>query len=423
MMLWGNENYNYNQATMGYNDQWDFSGGIYKTHGFTQPNLVTYQESHDEERLMYKNEQYGATNGNYNIKNISTGLARDGMAAAFWAMQPGPKMLWEFGELGYDLSINRCTDGTVNNNCRLDPKPPHWDYYNDANRKALYDVYKNLIHLKTYAGYTSTFVNGSINYNLSDTVKWESIVGSNLSVMVFGNFGVNAKTATVTFPSTGTWFSYLTTKTISVGSTSYSVTLQPGEYYVYTNKNIKDVVLPVTWLSFTAQKNGVHSVLLNWSTQNEINNNYFEVERSNDGISFTKIGSVNAITGNGELHYVFTDNIPLNGFNYYRIKQVDKEGNYQYSSTQRISLNDIIKRWNLYPNPAKNNTSLYALNNYKNAAISVSDLNGRIIYRTAINNIKANQQITIPLQQLSKGIYVIKITTEQGTDTQKLVVE
>ncbi len=113
MMLWNNLNYNYNQATMGYKEGWDLSSGLYTNHGFTQPNLVNYQESHDEERLMYKNEQYGAASGSYNVKNIPTGLARNGMAAAFWSMQPGPKLLWEFGELGYDLSINRCTDGTT----------------------------------------------------------------------------------------------------------------------------------------------------------------------------------------------------------------------------------------------------------------------------------------------------------------------
>src|SRR5436305_12915957 len=127
--------------------------------------------------MMYKNEQYGVTTANYNVKSLDTGVTRNGMATAFWATQPGPKMLWEFGELGYDLSINRCTDGSINNNCRLDPKPPHWEYYSDPNRKALYDVYANMIHLKTYPAYASTFINGNINYNLSDSVKWENITG------------------------------------------------------------------------------------------------------------------------------------------------------------------------------------------------------------------------------------------------------
>ena len=126
---------------------------------------------------------------------------------------------------------------------------------------------------------------------------------------------------------------------------------------------------------------------------------------------------------NGAMQYAFTDNLPLNGINYYRIKQVDKDGTYQYSSVQKVSMADVVKHWNLYPNPAKNNTTLFALNSYDKAEITVSDLNGKIVYRTTLNNIVANQQISIPVQQLSKGIYVIKIATNQNIDTQKLVVE
>ncbi|MEP6464756.1 MAG: alpha-amylase family glycosyl hydrolase [Parafilimonas sp.] len=423
MMVWGNENYNYNQATMGYNDGWDFSGGLYKNLGFTQPNLVTYQESHDEERLMYKNEQYGAASGSYNIKNVPTGLARNGMATAFWAMQPGPKMLWQFGELGYDLSINRCANGTISDACRTDPKPPHWEYLTDPNRKALHDVYANLIHLKTYPDYSSTFINGAVVYNLSDTIKWESISGANLQVMVMGNFGVNAKTATVTFPSTGKWYSYLGSSTISISSTSYAVTMQPGEYYVYTNKDVKEKVLAVNWLSFTAQKTDAHSVLLNWSAESDGNNDRFEIERSNDGISFAKIATINAVATSGAQHYSYPDNNPLNGISYYRIKQIDKDGSYQYSSIQKINLADAVKQWNIYPNPARNNATIAALANYTKADIIISDVSGKIIYRLSVNNITVNQQIIIPVHQFAKGIYVIRISTEQNTDTQKLIIE
>ncbi len=423
MMVWGNQNYNYNQATMGYKDGWDFSGGIYKNYGFTQPNLVTYQESHDEERLMYKNEQYGASLGSYNVKNIPTGLARNGMAAAFWSMQPGPKMLWEFGELGYDLSINRCTNGTVNDSCRLTPKPPHWEYYSDPDRNALYNVYADLIHLKTYPAYTATFINGTIAYNLSDTLKWESLTGPDLSVMVVGNFGLTSKTATVTFPSTGKWYSYLTNDSVTVNSTAYSITLNAGQYYVYTNKKIKNEVLAVSWLSFIAQKSGAHAVVLNWSAKGNINNDHYDVERSSDGIAFTKIGSVNAITSGDVQHYNFNDAMPLSGNNYYRLKQVDKDGTYQYSSIQKVNLEEAVKHWNLYPNPAKNNTTLFALNNYAKADVVVNDMNGKIVYRTTIANIVAGQQFIIPVQQLAKGLYIIRITTDQNTDMQKLIVE
>jgi glycosidase len=429
MLVWGNGNYNFNQATMGYKndggntDSWDLSGNIYTTRGFSQPNLVGYQESHDEERLMYKNEQYGASLGLYNVKSIPTGLARNGMAAAFWCMQPGPKMLWEFGELGYDLSINRCTNGTINDSCRLTPKPPHWEYYSDVNRNALYNVYANLIRLKTYAAYDATFIHGTTAYSLSDTIKWESLSGPNLKVMVVGNFGLASKTSTITFPATGKWYSYLTTDSITVNSTSYSITLNAGQYFVYTDKPIRNEVLAVSWLNFIAQKTGAQTVSLNWSAKGNINNDHYDVERSSDGISFIKIGGVHATGSDDVQHYSFNDAMPLNGSNYYRLKQVDKDGTYQYSSIQKVNLDEAVKHWSLYPNPAKNNTTLFALNNYAKAAIAVNDMNGRIVYRTTITGVVAGQQFIIPVRQLAKGLYVIKITTDQDTDMQKLVVE
>jgi 1,4-alpha-glucan branching enzyme len=98
MMMWTNLNYSANQATMGYSDGWDLSGLFYDRYGFSRPSgLVAYFESHDEERLQFKNEAYGNSSGAYDVKHLSTGLQRDAMAAAFLFSSPGPKMLWKFG--------------------------------------------------------------------------------------------------------------------------------------------------------------------------------------------------------------------------------------------------------------------------------------------------------------------------------------
>jgi hypothetical protein len=67
------------------------------------------------------------------------------LVSAFLFTIPGPKMLWQFGELGYDYSINRCTDGTIKNECRLSNKPIRWDYLNDPRRKSVYNTYSSLI--------------------------------------------------------------------------------------------------------------------------------------------------------------------------------------------------------------------------------------------------------------------------------------
>ena len=423
MMLWGNMNYNFNQNTMGYSDGADITYGLYTAHSFAQPNLVTYQESHDEERLMFKNEQYGNSSGTYNVKDIPTGLSRNGMAAAFWAMMPGPKMMWQFGELGYDYSINRCEDGSINDNCRTNPKPVVWNYLQDAGRKALHDVYASLIKLRTYPAYASTFTNGTVVGNLAGLTKSMSVSGNSLKVEVIGNFDVTVKTITAIFPSTGTWYSFLTNKTISVTSTSYTVTLQPGEYYVYTDRNVKDVVLPVNWLSFTAQKTNDNKVLVTWSTGNEVNNDHFEVERSNTPTNFRGIGVIKSSASTTNIHtYNFTDVAPLNGVSYYRIKQIDKDGAVTYSSIQKVDMNALVKLWKLYPNPAKNNTGLLAAKGMNNVQVSITDMRGKMLMTKTVGEVAEGQYINLPLM-LAKGMYMVKITSGEQVNVERLVVQ
>jgi glycosidase len=241
MMLWGNLNYNYNEATMGYLGGSDLSYGYYGGQGgrnFGQPNVVAYMESHDEERLQFKNNNYANASGTYNIKNLATGLKRDEMAAAFFFTQPGARMVWQFGEVGYDYSINACTDGTtISNDCRTSVKPIRWDYYQDANRRHLYDTYRALIALKKQPAFaTPTAYTQNVGGNIA--FKTISLTGADLSVVTVGNFDVTTQTANVSFPQTGTWYNYLTSEQLSVTSTSQSMTLQPGQYAVYTSRQI-----------------------------------------------------------------------------------------------------------------------------------------------------------------------------------------
>ena len=149
IMLWGNTNYNYNQNTMGYSTDSDISGVSYTSRSWNTPSLVGYMESHDEERLMYKNLEFGNSNSNYNVKDLNTALSRQETAGVFFLTIPGPKMIWQFGELGYDYSINNCPDGTINNDCRVSNKPIRWDYDDNPNRKHIYNTWATLTAFKT----------------------------------------------------------------------------------------------------------------------------------------------------------------------------------------------------------------------------------------------------------------------------------
>lgn len=225
MMLWNNLNYNANEATMGWLTNSNFQGIFYDQHTFTLPyQLVGYFESHDEERLMFKNEAYGNAAGSYSVKEIPTGLKREEMAAAFLLSVPGPKMIWQFGELGYDKTIDL--------NGRTGNKPILWNYNADPQRRHLYSIYSQLINLRKK---NAVFATTDYVYNLSGAVKTIQLKDAGANVEVVGNFDVASQTVNITFPSTGTYTDALTGASINVASPSYSITLAPGEYHVYSS--------------------------------------------------------------------------------------------------------------------------------------------------------------------------------------------
>jgi hypothetical protein len=180
------------------------------------------------------------------------------MTAAFYFTQPGARMIWQFGEVGYDYSINACDNGTVDPNCRTGAKPIRWDYYASgvpapapytatgaiahpaaltAERRRLYDTYRALIALKKQPAFASptTFTQ---NVGGGVAVKSSVLTSATLSAVTVGNFDVVPQTATITFPNTGIWYNYFTGTTLNVTSAAMSMTLQPGQYAVYTSQKV-----------------------------------------------------------------------------------------------------------------------------------------------------------------------------------------
>ena len=237
MMLWGNMNHNYNEATMGYVNNSNFSGGYYRSRGWTNPNLVTYMESHDEERQMYRNITFGnQANPAHDVRSLPIALARSEAAAAFFFTVPGPKLVWQFGELGYDISIDQ--------NGRTGAKPILWNYYQNPNRRQLHDVYRNLIALKKTE---SVFANPTTyTQQLAGAAKSIHLANANTSVTIIGNFGVTATTIDPAFQRTGKWYNYFSGDSITVTSVNAPIALQPGAYALYTTRRIRRTVLAAT---------------------------------------------------------------------------------------------------------------------------------------------------------------------------------
>jgi 1,4-alpha-glucan branching enzyme len=235
LMLWGNLNNNYCEAAMGYNENGksDLTQGVYKSRSWTTPNLVTYQESHDEERVAYKCLTYGNAFGDYDTKQLGTALNRMKLNSLFHVPLPGPKMIWQFGELGYDYSINTCVDGTVNN-CRLDMKPIRWDYKNQPDRSALFQVVASLNYLKQ--NYEEFSAPTNFTYSLSGAQKNYHLTFGTNHVVAIGNFALDEKTVNVTFQVAGTWYDYFGKSTIEVTGSNMDITLKPGECRLFSTR-------------------------------------------------------------------------------------------------------------------------------------------------------------------------------------------
>lgn len=181
--------------------------------------------------------------------------------------------------------------------------------------------------------------------------------------------------------------------------------------------------LPVNWLTFTGKKNENNTVLLQWSTSSEINNHHYEIERSKDGLEYSAIGKVNAGSGTGSLQYLYNDNQPNYGVNYYRLKQVDKDGKFAYSIIVKVIVGKSGIQYMVYPNPAVDKSTVKILSDMNNVTIRLNDALGKILFTKSATTLKAGEEVDIPVKGFGKGVYVLSITTDKGLLTEKVMVQ
>lgn len=228
ILLWGNLNYQYCEAAMGYYTNSDLTWGSYKARGWNAPNLITYAESHDEQRMVYKSRNFGASAGLYDIKQLNTALSRSELAGAFLFPIPGPKLLWQFGEYGYDIDINFV--------CRVCNKPILWGYLQNAARLKLYKVWSSLIHLKkSHPVFATTDFNLSVGNAPGKRIKLNH---PDMNVVVLGNFGITNQNILPAFQHTGWWYEYFSGDSVNVTDVNAAINFTPGEYRLYTDKYI-----------------------------------------------------------------------------------------------------------------------------------------------------------------------------------------
>jgi hypothetical protein len=195
-------------------------------------------------------------------------------------------------------------------------------------------------------------------------------------------------------------------------------------FYDISNNNItiSPNPVPVKWISFTGEKIKNNAVKLYWDV-NEIDNHIYFVERSLDGQSFSAIGEVAASTAPGNLHsYNFTDTKPFASTNYYRLKQVDKNGNYSYSNIIVISFDESIGGFVVYPNPTTEFVNLFSNANYNKLQVNVYDAIGKLVYTQNKQSVNKGEIIKVPLTGFAKGVYSIKVEANNTESIVKKVI-
>lgn len=192
-------------------------------------NQVAYMESHDEERVAYD----AITNGLYR-NDVSSTMKQLASEAALFMTVPGSKMIWQFGELGYDIPLG-------SGDAKMAIKPTKWEYLDVIERKQLFNTYSRVVNLRSK--YPNAFLQpaqvsrliGSSNWTLGKSV---TITSNDLNVVVVSNLLNIPITTTVNFPKTGAWYDLMSGSQLNLSSTSYTVILPASSFIYYTDKKL-----------------------------------------------------------------------------------------------------------------------------------------------------------------------------------------
>lgn len=266
---------------------------------------------------------------------------------------------------------------------------------------------------------TKPAVNMAIAYNsaANEIGGFNTLVESNLEAQ---RFNPNIVTSGTCYAGTGSWESLLFGTNTSALDKITNIIVSPGDFYKDWILTDKLNPLPVELNSFNAQCEG-GEVVINWATQTEINNNYFVVEKSNDGTVFSEIAIIQgAGNSNVILSYSIIDSDPSVGISYYRLKQVDFDGATIYH--QIINSDCSVNEFEVTQLLLNNNDLNFNITSSQNENIIIYfyDYRGRVIRKKSIFLNEGLNFIELNNFNISTGIYMLSITGELNNYSTKL---
>ena len=208
---------------------------------------------------------------------------------------------------------------------------------------------------------------------------------------------------------------------------TFNVDFTDGQYYTLGSTEID--ALPITLIAFDTRTTTDDKVEVSWATAEEINNSFFTIERSRDAVNFETVGFTEG-AGNSSaiIDYTFIDEKPLDGVSYYRLKQTDFNGEFDYSEVSRVSLNlEQSSVHQVVPNPVEQGQTFtieYPVSEAQDVNISMTDASGVSTLNTTFNVKPENGKIEVSTQNISKGLYFIRIIDRNlNSITKKVIVK
>ncbi len=272
----------------------------------------------------------------------------------------------------------------------------------------------NMAHYITrYWDVTPTGIGGNLLYDVSLRYTDADVVG-NEELLNIGKYN-------------GQWIEDLNTERNLATNTLVSRGFFNFSQFTAGNGFPNAAPLPIVLKYFRAVATS-ERVELVWETASEINNHYFSIERSGNGVDFVEISRLDgAGNSTSAITYKAVDNNPLAGRSYYRLKQTDFDGKFSYSPVENVFFNGGQKiSLTVYPNPNRDRVINYRIDGLAGmkGQLTVQDMFGRIVYsvNTEVEGHTHASQFRLS-NSLAPGVYFVNLSTAQGTQRQKLIIE
>ena len=263
---------------------------------------------------------------------------------------------------------------------------------------------------------TPTTNGTTANYTASFYFTNAELAGKNTATLRI------AKTSATSAATANTGNTVLVTPTVTTlgtGTTVFTASFTGFSRFFLVDAG---VTLPVALTVFTGKLNNDHDAVLNWTTASEFNNRGFDIEVSRDGSNFSLLGTV-ASQGNSatEQYYEYKHIMPQPGLIYYRLKQTDLDGKYEYSKIISLTINTVLVKASVYPVPAKNSITINFGSLIVKGEIEIFSADMKTVKRESINGPSATKDINVA--DLSKGVYFIRYTNGSATEILRFIKE